>query len=344
MLQHNVRKGWGRSFPLFFVGIVFFALFYLSTNIFADSNKVSFDARAILPDNQQSEASYYDLKVTPGATQDLSLKLKNTTAKQIKVVVEANNACTNKNGAIDYSNHEAKLLGKPVFQDLISKSQTITLKPSEERDVTFQLKIPEKGFEGTILGGFYCYEDTKGKEEKNEGFSLKNKFAYTIGVKLVCSDKKVEPEFALTKVKPGLENGYLTLFANLENSEPVLKSKMDLHAVIKKKGEKEALHEFNQKVSFAPRTQFQIPFNLNNEPLKKGTYELSIQLKDDSGKKWSLYKEFEIKGDDEKLNKDAVEVNKENKDHSLFYILLVLCLIIIISLIGYITKLRRKNP
>jgi len=75
MLQHNVRKGWGRSFPLFFVGIVFFALFYLSTNIFADSNKVSFDAQAILPDNQQSEASYYDLKVTPGATQDLSLKL-----------------------------------------------------------------------------------------------------------------------------------------------------------------------------------------------------------------------------------------------------------------------------
>lgn len=159
------EKG-GEKLSLFFVGIVFFALFYLSTNIFADSNKVSFDAQAILPDNQQSEASYYDLKVTPGATQDLSLKLKNTTAKQIKVVVEANNACTNKNGAIDYSNHEAKLLGKPVFQDLISKSQTITLKPSEERDVTFQLKIPEKGFEGTILGGFYCYEDTKGKEEK----------------------------------------------------------------------------------------------------------------------------------------------------------------------------------
>ncbi|MFZ4356256.1 DUF916 and DUF3324 domain-containing protein, partial [Enterococcus gallinarum] len=77
---------------------------------------------------------------------------------------------------------------------------------------------------------------------------------------------------------------------------------------------------------------------------KKGTYELSIQLKDDSGKKWTLYKEFVIKGEDETLNKDAVEVNKENNDHSLFYILLVLCLIIIISLIGYITKLRRKNP
>lgn len=346
MHQLKNHGGWGFSLPLFFIFILTFFIGMMPIHSFADSdaetNKVAFDARAVLPENQQSEASYYDLKVVPGNSQKLILKLRNTSTKDIKVKVEANNAITNQNGAIDYSKHGEKLVGGPSFEELISDSQDVSLKPEEEKEVAFELKIPDKGFDGTVLGGFYCYEDTTGKEEQSKGFTLNNKFAYTIGAKLTCTNKDVQPDFALTKVTPGLDNGYLTVFADLENSQPVLMSRLAMHATVTKKGQKDILKEMDKKISFAPRTKFSLPISWNNDPLKKGTYELVIDLKNDEGKTWQLKKEFEIKGKDEELNTKAVEVNKE-KDNTFIYVIAALFLVIILVLVGYIYNMKRKK-
>lgn len=342
MRRFDFMREQSRYSPLFFISIICFFIFCLTTNVHAESNKVSFDAEAVLPENQQSDASYYDLQVKPDEKQNLILKVRNTSSNQIKVIVEANNALTNKNGAIDYSNHGEKLLGGPSFEDLISESQTVMLAPEEEKSVVFHLAIPKQGFDGTILGGFYCYEDTENKHKKNEGFSLRNKFAYTLGAKLTCTDKEIEPKFSLDEVTPGLENGYLTIFATLANAAPVIKSQLDVHAIVTKKGEEKPIKEFQKKVSFTPRTKFKLPLSWNNEPLKKGTYELAMDLKDGDGKKWHLKKIFEIKGTDEKLNHQAVKVNDKDEPNLLMYCLFGFTVVIILSLIWYINKLRRQ--
>lgn len=86
-----------------------------------------------------------------------------------------------------------------------------------------------------------------------------------------------------------------------------------------------------------------MPISWNNEPLKKGKYELTMHLKNDAGKKWLFRKEFEIKGTDEKLNKQAVEV-KDTKDYSwLLYLIGIVFLGIILGLIVYIYKLKSKD-
>jgi hypothetical protein len=343
MLQLKSRRRWAVFFPLFFISFLGCFLLSLPAETQAEANKVSFDAQAVLPDNQRSNASYYDLNVKPGTSQDLTIKLKNNSSRQVKVKVSGNNARTNQNGALDYSKHDQKLLGGPTFEEMISPPQTVTLQPAAEQTVTFKLKIPAAGFDGTVLGGFYCYEDTKEQEEKNEGFSLTNKFAYTIGAQLTCSDAVIKPAFALTKVEPGLDDGYLTIFATLENSQPVLMSQMEMKATVTKKGKDTPLREVQKTISFAPRTQFRLPISWENEPLKKGKYELVIQLKDASQKSWLLKKEFEIKGTDEKLNKEAVEVSKEKTDYEIFYGALFICFIIILGLIVYIVRLRQKQ-
>lgn len=347
MRQRKELGGWGKKFPLFFIYVICMIMVVFPAKVFAASdekkNNISFDAQAVLPDNQQSDASYYDLKVQPGATQELILKLRNTSADQVKVKIEANNAITNQNGSIDYSQHGAKLIGGPSFEDLISEPQTVVLQPKEDQDVHFQLKIPAEGFDGIVLGGFYCYEDTKGEEQKGKGFSLKNKFAYTIGAKLSCSDKKIEPRLALKKVTPGLDNGYLTVFAEMENTQPVLMSKLNMHATVTKKGQKEILKVLDKKISFAPRTNFRLPISWNNEPLKKGKYELTMHLKDDTGEKWVFRKDFEIKGLDEKLNEQAVEVKETHNYSWLLYLMGIISLAIILGLIVYIYKLKSKN-
>lgn len=347
MRQFKLSGGRNDHIPLFFICLLCFITVSFSKQSWAEmnskTNQVAFDAHAVLPGNQQSEVSYYDLKVEPGAKQDLVLKLHNTSTNQIKVVVEANNAVTNQNGVIDYSQHGVKLIGGPTFEELISADQTVTLAPEEEREVKFQLTIPPEGFEGTILGGFYCYEDTTGQASPQTGFSIKNKFAYTIGVKLSCSTDRIQPHLALTKVTPGLENGYLTVFAQLENLEPVLLSKLDLHATVTKKGQTEVLKEVTKKISFAPRTHFRLPISWNNEPLKKGEYILTLHLKNAAGKKWRFRKTFEIKGADEKLNKKAVEVKALPDRSNWIYLVILLFLGIIIILIGYIYKLKHSR-
>lgn len=142
---------------------------------------------------------------------------------------------------------------------------------------------------------------------------------------------------------PGLDNGYLTVFAEMENTQPILMSKLAMHATVTKKGQKDILKVLDKKISFAPRTSFRLPISWNNEPLKKGKYELTMHLKNDAGKKWVFRKEFEIKGTDEKLNKQAVEV-KDTKDYSwLLYLIGIVFLGIILGLIVYIYKLKSKD-
>ena len=117
MRRFDFMREQSRYSPLFLL-VSSASLFFVSPlNVHAESNKVSFDAEAVLPENQQSDAGYYDLQVKPGEKQNLILKVRNTSSNQIKVIVEANNALTNKNGAIDYSNH-----GENFWEDLRLKT------------------------------------------------------------------------------------------------------------------------------------------------------------------------------------------------------------------------------
>lgn len=339
MRQLKLRKGW--RIVLFSLSVFFISLF-VSTVTWASSNQVNFTAEAILPGNQISEASYYDLQVEPGGSQELKLQLKNTSSEKITVKIAGNNAITNRNGALDYSQHGEKLLNSPSFEDLLSAPQSITLNPNEEQTVSFQLTIPAEGFKGTILGGFYCYEEKADKEAANtsDGFSLTNQFAFSIGVKLHCSDEAVEPALTLSKVKPGLDNGYLTVFATIDNPQPVLLSQLDMEATVTKKGHEEVLHQLQQKVSLAPASSFELPISWENEPLKAGNYQLAIHLKDAAGKEWQLEKDFQIKSSDQKLNHQAVEV-KKSPIAGWIYGLIALFLVVILGLVWYILKLRR---
>ena len=110
MRQRKTLKRWGTFIPIFFLSLVSWLVLW-SAPASAEENQINFEAEAILPETQQSSVSYYDLKVSPGSTQEFKLRLKNVSDQPIKVRVDANNGLTNKNGALDYSQHGKKLLG-----------------------------------------------------------------------------------------------------------------------------------------------------------------------------------------------------------------------------------------
>jgi len=75
----------------------------------AQAENLNYTVSADLPKNQlNSKVSYFDLKVTPGQTQDLTIQIKNSDNAAHKYVVTPNRATTNDNGVIDYSQSKAK--------------------------------------------------------------------------------------------------------------------------------------------------------------------------------------------------------------------------------------------
>ena len=72
-------------------------------------------------------------------------------------------------GQVTILNMGKNFLEDLLFEELISKSQKISLKPEEEKDVTFELKIPKSRVRWNCARRIYCYEDTEGKEEQSKG-------------------------------------------------------------------------------------------------------------------------------------------------------------------------------
>lgn len=51
----------------------------------AFANQFNFSVKAILPENQASKASYFDILMAPGQEQTLSVELSNSTDKTVTV-------------------------------------------------------------------------------------------------------------------------------------------------------------------------------------------------------------------------------------------------------------------
>ena len=119
-------------------------------------------------------------------------------------------------------------------------------------------------------------------------------------------------------------------------------SQLKMNAFVTKKGKSEKIRELSKQISVAPRSQFELPISWNDEALKKGLYELTIQLEDQNSKKWTLKKAFEIKGEDEKLNEEAVKITRP-ASNILLYFVIGSCILIILALFIYILKLRQNK-
>lgn len=80
-------------------------------------------------------------------------------------------------------------------------------------------------------------------------------------------------------------------------------------------------------------------FDLQDTPMKSGNYEVDLKI-DADGKKYELKKDFVIKNTEaKKFNENAVFVEKE--DNSIWFYLIIATLVIIM-LIYFINKIRKR--
>jgi len=316
----------------------------------AHAESVGYTVNAVLPKNQDdSKATYFALRMKPNQEQNLTVVITNQTKSAQKFQVSVNQAITNNNGVIDYSQNKPTLdkslkVGiKDVFDQ--EKPQTVTVAGKKSKKVTVRAKMPAQKINGMILGGINVTKLDNEDEKDSKGVMINNKFAYVIGVRLREASNNVGPNMNLLSVKAGQINSLNQVKAKLQNPEPGIMSNLKVKAKVTKAGEDKVLLE-NEKanMAMAPNSNFDYSLPWGDKEMKAGNYTLTLDATAKGGYHWHFVKNFTITK--EEVGKLANKFNQPEKQKSYLWwfvaggILIVLLLAVIIYLL---LKNRRKN-
>ena len=314
--------------------------------IVAHAENLNYTVSADLPENQRnSKVSYFDLKVTPGQTQDLTIQIKNSDSSAHKYVVTPNRATTNDNGVIDYSKSKAKADQSLKFdiKSALSKSQTVEVPAKTTKAVTFKLKVPQKIFSGVALGGINVVQETSASKEKSSGMTIENQYAYVIGLQLQEEDNvTAKPKMKLLGVKAKQLNYRNYVTANLQNTQPVIMHGLKIKSYVTNVGSsKKLVTTDKENLAMAPNSNFNFAIGDGTKPLKAGKYTLHLTATAEKGKyKWAFTRNFTISAQKAKqLNKTAVGQEKQTN----YFWWFVGLGVIIIALLGLVIWLLLKN-
>lgn len=311
---------------------------------------LDFSVEAKHPENQiDPSKTYFDLLMTPGSTQDLEVVLQNHLNEEMTLLINVNDAVTNDNGIIDYTENKPDLdvtLIHP-FDQIATTDKEVVLQPNESKIVKVHLQMPKDPIDGSILGGLhFIRKDGEKNSDGKKQVQLENKFAYVLGVRLSENENPVKKELKLKKVQPGQKNARNMILATLQNPSSRIVGKMKIAAqVYRSKNLSEPIYK-NEKenMNMAPNSHFHYAISTDQQDFQPGKYLLKMQV-DSNGQKWNFEQPFEInKQEATKLNQQAVHKAQKNNDF-LYYLIgfIILLLIIIILLFLLFRQSKQKR-
>lgn len=310
----------------------------------ASENNVDYSISANLPENQrEGNSTYFDLIVTPGQEQELTVNIFNSSDKEQTFILEANTAITNSNGIIDYTRpdkeQERDSTLNHAFSDLVAHDETITVGPNSNALAVFKVTVPKESFKGMILGGFHVRQETP---ERTDG-QINNTYSYALGVVLREQEENITPELKLTGITPDLKNYRPQMSVNLQNTQPINIKELDIKATVRKKGQEEVLKTAEkQGLSMAPNSNFDYAISWEDQALEAGEYELILSAADQDGNKWEFKESFTVTKDNaEEVNKSALGLTSNNvKDDRFLYLLLGIVAVLAVLVFYFIRRQR----
>lgn len=342
MSGENVKKN--KLYRVFFSVMCVFVSLLVSQHVFADTKGLPITVTAEIPENQfNKNVSYFDVMVKPGDVQTFNLTITNSGKEPVDILVVPNTAKTSKNGGIDYSGVDTPLDDSLAvsFKDITTEKQQITLAGEQSQIVSFTTTIPEKSFEGVLLGGFYItqIEEEEKIEELQEGIQIKNKFSQVLGVVIREEEKVMEESFSLIDVKADVWNNKFGVQTTLANQSPMILSGYSLDFTIYDKDQKKIMKLDKPMFSMAPNSHYIISENISEDAMPIGDYLLKMTIHDKEGsKKWELEKKFSL---GKKEKNDIMKQTLISK-HPYTLILIGIIVVLVILLIILISLKRRR--
>lgn len=291
---------------LLFVLLITMSLMLLSSqNVYATEENnpdVSYEVRPVFNSYQTDRGlSYFSYKTKPNENKEVTIEIDNHAQSEETFQIDLNRATTNKNGLIDYSPSKKK--ASPTlqvdFNNLVNpRTQEIKIGPKSNKRVTFKLRMPNRSYEGIILGGIYVSKlnsNEPSNNAKKNSVQLKQKLSYAIAVVLQQNFPYQEKNnLNLDRVLATTMDNQAVLALDMENPKPNILNHVKTEVTIFKENEKSPLSVLNKKnLSFAPSSIFTLNIPWNQDKIKSGNYLAKITVT--SGKdKWNFNKKFTI--------------------------------------------------
>lgn len=306
--------------------------------------ELNFSVTAEIPENQiDKNQTYFDLRMKPKQRQTVNVEMNNGTDKDVTVNISMNTAVTNNNGIIDYSQTEYEKDESLEYEisELVKVDPEVTIPANSKKTLPVEINMPDREFDGILLGGLH-FQEKEDEEEEEEETQIKNKFAYIIGLQVSMTDLEIEPNLELNEVKASQVNYRNKIIANLQNTESVIIKPLSVDAKVYKEKGKDVLYEAQQEdLRMAPNSNFNYAIDLNNEAFKSGKYRLEMTATDEE-EVWEWTEVFEIDaGEASELNESAVELEK---DYTIWLMVagIILVLILILILV-YLNRRQKRN-
>lgn len=330
------------------LGTLLVAFGWMQQTKTAKAESVGYSVSTITPKNQDDKkVTYFALRVKPNQQQKLTIVIHNSSKSTKKFQVGVNQAMTNTNGVIDYSQANPKLDSslKVGIKDVFGKNNTqkVTVNAKSAKKVSLSYQMPAKEIDGMILGGIYVKElkDNKTSSKKN-GVTISNAFAYVVGVRLRESGIDVAPDMRLHTVKAGQISGLNQIQANLQNPRPGLMKALKIESKVTKQGSsKSVLTQTKENMAMAPNTNFNYSIPWGNTQLKAGDYTLTLDAYAKGGYHWHFVKNFTITQKD--INSLKNRINTPQKNYFWWFVAGGVIIVLLLAVIIYLLMKNRKK-
>ncbi|MBC6316635.1 DUF916 and DUF3324 domain-containing protein [Listeria grandensis] len=311
----------------------------------ANASELSFSVQALLPENQINQLhTYFDLLMKPNQKQTIQVAIKNDKDEEIQVEVNANTAITNSNGIIEYTNPNPKIDNtlKTEFRSIVQTENLIIIPKNSTKNAAFTIQMPEKPYNGMILGGLHFMEkDKEALTKKTDSLQVDNRYSYTIGVVLQENRTKIAPDLTLPSVKKGQILGQNTIFTTLKNPNATILGDLFITASVYKQGETSPIKQQSTKnLRMAPNSNFDYAIKWDNQKFKPGKYKVVIEAKGKE-KNWKLQKNFTITAKEAKIFNDKAINLKQTGIPIWLYIVGTSLVVLLVGFIAYRIGKRR---
>ncbi|MGY3748701.1 DUF916 and DUF3324 domain-containing protein [Vagococcus acidifermentans] len=261
--------------------LVCFSLVLNANRVSGETTGADFSISTNIPDNQiDKQQSYFDLLMTPGQEQTISVVVYNHSSEKITVDVGIMPAFTNEGGHVQYTPAKESLDKTLTYdiRELVDGPTKVVLEPVSKQTVSFQVKMPDEPYDGYIAGGITFTERSKKSDGNNQSSGLINKIAYTTSLLMRQSLDNGQPDLKLRKVVGKLVNHTGEITANLQNPEATYLDDLLLKVELFRVGEQSVLLEYEQSdLQMAPNSNFDFRIPVEQvEQLVTGDYTIRI--------------------------------------------------------------------
>ncbi|VDG21276.1 cell surface protein [Lactobacillus sp.] [Lactiplantibacillus mudanjiangensis] len=309
----------------------------------AANSGVGFEVAAVRSSRQvNQQVSYFDLKLKPGQTTNIAVKVKNTSDHAITVNTAVSKATTNNHGVVEYKKIKSDLsvdLPANFEQVVTTKTRKLHLAKGATKTVTYQVKMPKKRFSGVLVGGLTFLKPADQQKSKS-AMAVRNQYSYTIATVLHGTKDLTKNNLTLGKVKASQTNGHNAISLFLENHTAAFLNQVKTKVKIYQRGgQKVVYQQTTSNGQMAPSSIYKLPLQVGQTKLKAGKYTAKVKV---TSKKqhWTFTKDFTITSDEaNKLNQRA----NLPQSHWLRWLLLgLLLLLLLLLLIWYIHRKQKR--